>query len=98
MKRDLFMTFVVTCALLAGTGCAPRAPLQRMDDGMMATQVSVAPSADEPPGVVRQIWEEPQIEVIQVPPGLDPEGHFYRPAHQAVVEVKPGRWRYYHLD
>jgi len=45
-------------------------------------------------GVEEQIWEEPMVDVIDVPPGLDPEGYYYRPAHQAVVEIRQGRWKY----
>lgn len=47
------------------------------------------------PGAVEYIWEEPMVDVIDVPPGLDPEGHYYRPGHQEVVEVRQGRWQYY---
>lgn len=47
------------------------------------------------PGVVEYVWEEPMIDVIDVPPGLDPEGHYYRRGHQSVVEVRQGRWRHY---
>lgn len=47
------------------------------------------------PGVVEYIWEEPMVDVVDVPPGLDPEGHYYRPAHQEVVEVRQGRWQLY---
>jgi len=46
------------------------------------------------PGTVIAIWEEPMVDVVEVPPGLDPEGIYYRPAHQAVVEIRQGRWRY----
>ena len=46
------------------------------------------------PGVVEYVWEEPMTDVVDVPPGLDPEGHYYRPAHQSIVEVRQGRWRY----
>lgn len=49
----------------------------------------------QPPGVVEYVWEEPMVDVIEVPPGLDPEGHYYRPAHQSIVEIRQGRWRYY---
>jgi hypothetical protein len=35
------------------------------------------------------------VDVVDVPPGLDPEGTYYRPAHQAVVEIRQGRYRYY---
>jgi hypothetical protein len=47
------------------------------------------------PGVVESTWEEPMVDVVEVPPGLDPEGHYYRPAHDEVVEIRQGRWQYY---
>ena len=46
-------------------------------------------------GNVPYIWEEPMVDVVDVPPGLDPEGHYYRPAHQSIVEIRQGRWQYY---
>jgi hypothetical protein len=49
----------------------------------------------EVPGAVEYVWEEPMVDVIDVPPGLDPEGHYYRPGHQEVVEIRQGRWQYY---
>lgn len=48
-----------------------------------------------PEGVVQYVWEEPMVDVVEVPPGLDPEGHYYRPAHREVVEIRQGRWQYY---
>ncbi len=47
------------------------------------------------PGVVQYVWEEPMVDVIDVPPGLDPEGHYYRPAHKSIVEIRQGRWQFY---
>lgn len=49
----------------------------------------------QPPGVVEYVWEEPMVDVVDEPPGLDPEGHYYRQGHQAIYEVRQGRWRYY---
>lgn len=49
----------------------------------------------QPPGVVEYIWEEPMVDVIDVPPGLDPDGIYYRPGHQEIVEIRQGRWQYY---
>ncbi|MBN8547980.1 MAG: hypothetical protein J0M12_01555 [Deltaproteobacteria bacterium] len=57
-------------------------------------EVVVASSSDVP-GVVEYVWEEPMVDVVDVPPGLDPEGHYYRPAHSEVVEIRQGRWNYY---
>lgn len=47
------------------------------------------------PGVVEYVWEEPMVDVVEVPPGLDPEGHYYRPAHRSIVEIRQGRWKYH---
>ena len=47
------------------------------------------------PGAVEYVWEEPMVDVVDVPPGHDPEGHYYRPGHQEVVEIRQGRWQYY---
>lgn len=49
----------------------------------------------QPTGAVEYVWEEPMVNVVEVPPGLDPEGHYYRPGHQEIVEIRQGRWRYY---
>ncbi len=48
-----------------------------------------------PEGTVDYVWEEPTRDVVDVPPGLDPEGHYYRPGHQEVVESLPGRYKFY---
>jgi uncharacterized lipoprotein YmbA len=45
--------------------------------------------------VVESAWEEPMVDMVEVPPGLDPEGIYYRPAHSEVVEIRQGRWQYY---
>lgn len=46
-------------------------------------------------GVVHYVWEEPMVDVIDIPPGLDPDGVYYRPAQKQVVEIRQGRWQYY---
>ncbi len=72
--------------VLGVSACSPKAP-------------EVAPTIQyqvrNVPGVVEYIWEEPMVDVVDVPPGLDPEGHYYRPGHQEVVEIRQGRWQYY---
>lgn len=45
------------------------------------------------PGTVEMVWEEPMVQIVDVPPGLDPEGYYYRPAHREVVEIRQGRYR-----
>ena len=50
---------------------------------------------ETPRGSVEYVWEEPMVDVVDVPPGLDPEGHYYRKGHQSIVEIRQGRWEYY---
>jgi len=52
----------------------------------------------QPPGITQYVWEEPMVDVVEVPPGLDPDGIYYRPPHQEVVEIRQGRWKYYKPD
>lgn len=47
-----------------------------------------------PPGVEIYTWEEPMVDVIEVPAGLDPQGVYYRPQHQQIIEIRQGRWKY----
>ena len=66
----------------------------------MSTEVSKEPVPQatytrQVPGVVEYVWEEPMVDVIEVPPGLDPDGIYYRPAHEEVIEIRQGRWQYY---
>lgn len=45
-------------------------------------------------GEATYVWDEPVVDVVDVPPGLDPDGVYYRPGHKKVVEIRQGRWRY----
>ena len=74
--------------LAFASGCATNRPAP-------APEVRVSEVTRTAPGVVEYIWEEPMVDVVEVPPGLDPEGIYYRPAHQEVVEIRQGRWKYY---
>ena len=82
MNRRFFMAALVGAMLAA---CAPQQP-----EPVVVQQ--------EVPGVVQEVWEEPMVDVIDVPPGLDPEGTYYRPGHQEVVEIRQGRWQYYNKN
>jgi hypothetical protein len=35
------------------------------------------------------------VDVVEVPAGLDPDGIYWRPSHEEVVEIRQGRWRHY---
>jgi hypothetical protein len=72
------------------SGCAPSANSSSIPETYPPVQSRTATED----GVVAGVWEPPIVDVIQVPPGLDPEGHYYRPAHDEVVEIRQGRWQH----
>jgi len=74
------------------SGCASRS--QVISGLNPEEEVVVIPD----PGAVEFVYEPPLIDVINIPPGLDPEGTYYRPSHQMIVEVKQGQWRYYRQE
>ena len=43
------------------------------------------------PGTITEPWVEPMYDTVEVPAQLDPTGTYYRPSHQTVVEIRPGR-------
>jgi hypothetical protein len=85
-------TSICTAILLIASGCTTTRVVRNA--GTSYTEPAYSKNTT-PPGAYEYIWEEPMIDVIDVPPGLDPEGHYYRQGHQSVVEVRQGRWKYY---
>lgn len=97
MKTEVLGTHcraAATMALLVSAflGCAQRTVVSTQTE---MREVAVERDTRKIPGVVEYVWEEPMVDVVDVPPGLDPEGHYYRPGHQEVVEIRQGRWNYY---
>ena len=97
MKTAVRNIGFITIVAILSMGCAA-CGLTRKSPSMAhneAThQVVVQEVVRTAPGVVEYVWEEPMVDVIDVPPGLDPEGVYYRPAHQSIVEIRQGRWNY----
>lgn len=85
------MTMIRVSLLVVGglfaTGCTGRSK------GAVDSEARARVEVIKAPGIVEHVWEEPMVDVVDVPPGLDPEGHYYRPAHQSIVEIRQGRWR-----
>ncbi|MBX7139298.1 MAG: hypothetical protein K1X83_15090 [Oligoflexia bacterium] len=89
-----YVKLAVVAPLLLGLGgCSVSTHRSAVSENQTAVSVQAAQPA---PGVVQYVWEEPMVDTIDVPPGLDPEGNYYRPSHKAVVEVRQGRWKYHH--
>jgi hypothetical protein len=90
VKYDMVAVALAVLALCALSGCSFN------EKSVRDTQVVVEENPVMPdPGTVEFVWEPPLVDVVDIPPGLDPEGHYYRPAHQEIVEIRPGRWQYY---
>ncbi len=93
--------FALIAVLLCLSGCytvTTRTELQEVgsvsDESVIVTR-QASNGQQEAPGQATLIWEEPMVDVVDVPPGLDPEGHYYRPAHKNIMEIRQGRWQYY---
>jgi hypothetical protein len=84
-----FFTTLLLFAAAGSTGCSQTASHTHSQEHVRENYVRHVP------GAVEYIWEEPMVNVVDIPPGLDPEGHYYRPAHQSIVEIRQGRWQYY---
>ncbi len=80
--------------VLGLSACSSRPPVIIREPAAVpeAPQAVVTRTA---PGVVEYVWEEPMVDTVVVPPGLDPEGNYYRPAHRSIVEIRQGRWKHY---
>lgn len=87
MKNYLKLSLITLSIMLAGC-VQPQAIFQEPEAPLDAEGLARD-------GIAPHIWEEPMVDVIDVPPGLDPEGHYYRPSHQEVVEIRQGKWQYY---
>lgn len=98
---------ILAAVLLFGTtilgGCSSimtRTELEEVgivDDSSGTAQLASRNAGGASKGVVPQVWEEPMVDDVEVPPGLDPEGHYYIPAHRAIIEIRQGRWQYYNM-
>jgi hypothetical protein len=86
LLSGMALTIILTCS-----ACAPREYKREIIRSTEIVPRDIVEVRDR--GVVQHVWEEPMVDTIEVPPGLDPEGHYYRPAHREVVEIRQGRWR-----
>lgn len=91
MKRK-FSTLIILSLLLGVVGCSSYNRTQPLAAAPVPFDANEAVAQS---GTATVVWEEPMVDNVDVPPGLDPEGHYYRPAHQAIVEIRQGRWKYY---
>ena len=82
--------FLLVLVLFSFSSCTKK------DPGLVdpeTRQIVFDKPAPIPPGVVRYCWEEPMVAFEPNGPGIDTDGHWYKPAYTAVREVKQGRWR-----
>lgn len=91
---DRMVRVICLLGLLAGLTACSTGRTSR-SQGLGAEVITVVEQA---PGVVEYTWEEPMVDVVEVPPGLDPEGHYYRPSHKQLREIRQGRWQRYSPD
>ena len=88
MKKIVSISSAVMFMLLL-TACSSHQEI--VSGPIVKEETTVIPD----PGAVEFVYEPPILDVIDIPPGLDPEGIYYVPGHSSVVELRQGRWRYY---
>lgn len=86
MNSKLFFTTSILILFLEGCYSAS-------SQSSISQPVIIGKPAQVPNGVLRYCWEEPIVKAEHVGPGLDLDGHWYRPDHTQVREVRMGRWR-----
>ena len=79
--KNLSYILIVSCII----GCSSKPP--------PAPPEMVIRVEQTPDGVADYVWEEPMVDAVDVPPGLDPDGIYYRPGHKEIVEIRQGRWK-----
>jgi len=86
LKGIIFISGVAVLLLLF-TGCSskPQGPLVISQD-----EVVLVPENDIP-GTVRRTWEEPMVDVVDVPGQVDPTNTYYRLPHKTLQRVRPGK-------
>jgi len=93
--RSVFYSVALLGGVAVLGGCFP----QSSGHSIVSPVSSSCPNCPTlPPGTAQYVWEEPMVDAVDVPPGLDPDGIYYRPAHQEIVEIRQGRWRYYNKN
>jgi hypothetical protein len=100
IKENVILLMLATAFLPGCYSVSTHTELEEVGsvDGQESVRVSrqnAGGGSLDAPGQATLLWEEPMVDVLDVPPGLDPEGHYYRPAHKSIVEIRQGRWQYY---
>lgn len=93
LERLLLLQLLIVCCCTL-VACSAGQQTKKTSLETCASQVEQR-YQQQVPGAVDYIWEPPLADVVDIPPGLDPEGHYYRPAHQSIVEIRQGRWEYH---
>lgn len=81
---------IITLAvMLMGTGCSLTPSWSKPAEDPGVIRIIENPI----PGTVNREWAEPMVDQVRVPGQLDPEGNYYRPSHDAIVEIRPKRYQ-----
>jgi uncharacterized protein YcfL len=86
-----FVFFILIISLLLIVGCST-------NRGNFTSETVETASEQKlivPEGTAEFLWEEPQVSIVEVSPGLDEQGIYYNPKHYSISPVKQGRWRYF---
>lgn len=88
MKRRALLVLIVMLAGLVSCSTADKEPIEEL---VVVRQTTAELEREPVPGTETGVWVEPIYNTVRVPAQLDPSGMYYRPSHNAVVEIRPGR-------
>lgn len=92
-------SFVLVMALgLSGCSIFGRStPEGPVSGGNVSTVVIRQPinelERERVPGTVDDLWVETMVDTVRVPAQIDPHGVYYRPSHNTLAEIRPGRYQ-----
>ena len=90
---------VMTALMLGAQGCYIQPdPIADANDTLglapERSRAEILDAQDRPvPGTVDRLYIEPMYDQVRVPAKLDPNGIFYRPSHQTIVEIRQERFQ-----
>lgn len=94
-KKSAVRIVSVICLTGLLSACSSKTPVATR--GEITTVVVRQPINElerEPvPGTVDDVWVEPMYDHVAIPAQLSPDGNTFRPAHNMIVEIRPGRFQ-----
>lgn len=88
----MLRVFVICLMLFTFVACTSSAQ-QGVTKTVVVREATNELEKDPVPGTQSDVWVEPMYEQVRVPAAIDPHGVYYRPSHNTLIEVRPGKYQ-----